>query len=376
MITDEACIHAAPAQRGSDPTSTRPAPDHVNDALPQLRQPKSLTGFWQLPFELQQRILAAACGPPTLHRWTLAGRPTDCTTTMLRLLVAAKVFHPLVTPLLYRHVRLTRPSALHAFLHTLLARPSLGDLVRSLHLGEDEEIAVDWWPLRPSGLTGSDQKVLRLYLGGCDEMPWRGCSTLDLDTEDFDEDPAKADALDHAFQTATSYLNVSLDGPRNGALPHDRNCAWCVGIIELAAAMELYYLELRRCEARAEQSAEQRAVGGKRRRSSRSYGQKTQPVYPRLRMGSGPMAPPGAQDFDRGFFDIQSPQILHRLASRGSPTDAFNHPLFFARSQASWATDGFDGAAFPPEDDQPPEGNEAGYAHALSSTSDYLTASK
>lgn len=79
----------------------------------------SLAGFWKLPNELQQRIVALACGPPTLHRHTVVARSTDCTTTMISLLRTARGFYAMTLPLLYAHVRLSRPSMLREFQSTL-----------------------------------------------------------------------------------------------------------------------------------------------------------------------------------------------------------------------------------------------------------------
>lgn len=65
-----------------------------------------LAAFWKLPFELQYTIILAACGPPVLHRWTVVGRTTDCTSTMLALQRTSRMFYVMVTPLLYKYVRL------------------------------------------------------------------------------------------------------------------------------------------------------------------------------------------------------------------------------------------------------------------------------
>lgn len=314
----------------------------------------ALNAFWKLPLELQQRILRVACGPPVLDRYTIVGRTTDCTTTMLSLVYAAKVFSPFITPLLYRHVRLTRPSALHAFLRTLSGNPPLGQLVRSLHLGDDKQLPADWWPVEGHhDLADSKFNRLTLQLGG-EGRPWRGCPTVELDTDDFHSDPAKANALDEAFQEATSYLNVSLVGPPRGSRhPYVRNDEWCVGIMELRAAMELYYLELLRCEERAGQS-----VKKSRGRSKRRKAEPPAISYPRLRMGTSSFAIPAESDLARNVFQIDRSQVLKRLASPASPTDSFSHPYLFARSDATWWTRGFRGG---PEDDvELPDTNEAG----------------
>lgn len=62
------------------------------------------------------------------------------------LTVVSRHFYSLFNPMLWRHVRLTRPSTLIQFHNALESRPSNGALVRSLHVGELEDLAEGWWP--------------------------------------------------------------------------------------------------------------------------------------------------------------------------------------------------------------------------------------
>lgn len=306
---------------------------------------QTLAGFWTLPTELQHRIFILACGPPALHRYTIVGRSDDCTTTMLSLLQTAKSLSPIIAPLLYRHVRLTRPSALRSFLRTVLSRPSLGELVQSHHLGADKEVSLDWCPARAYDSVDSDRNCLKLNLaapGGS----WRDCLTHILDVEDFDADTAKANALDEAFQVATQYVDVDLNGPRSeGSPPHMFQNEWYVRVFELQAIMELYYLEMLRCEERAKV--------------------KHTPPYPRLCIGSsGPLAPSAAADFNRPVFEISCSQALQRLLSPGSPVGSFVHPYLWASSESVWLEEGLDHTLHR-SDHALPEGLEARPVSAL-----------
>ena len=343
MTPDETRIHAASAEISEVSQPTKSSPSNVIDEPTQQRQLDYLASFLTLPFELQQNIVALACGPPTIDRWTLAGRSNSCTAMMVRLLYAAKVFYPLVTPLLYSHVRLTRPSTLHAFARTLCDKPSLGELLESLHIGEDEELPLDWWPVRKDGVLGSKRRFLRLDLGDGDGQPWRSGASLELDTPTFEANAAKAHALRQAFRAATKSLRVSLDSARYEGPPRrDYRNEWCINVFHLKAVMELYYLETLRVEQVAKDGIDE----GQKRVSKR---QKTQgveppPAYPRLRMVSAATQKPLAEEDGRGIYQIDHTQFLERLRAPGSPTDSFNHPCLFARSGDFWLADGPDRA--------------------------------
>lgn len=339
MTPEETRIHAASAEESSSSTPNKSSPSNVVDESPHQRQSSALASFLTLPFELQQRIVTLACGPPTIDRWTLAGRSTSCTTTMLRLLYAGKVFYPLVSPLLYRHVRLTRPSTLHAFARTLCDKPALGQLLESLHLGEDEELPLDWWPILAEGRYGSNPKTLRLDLASGEDQPWRDSASVELDIHGFDKDVVRADALRQAFKSAREYLNVSMEEPRYEGPPRrDYRSEWCINVFKLKASMELYYLELRRLEKPTKDGT---GVGQERV----SKRQKTQhadhaPSYPRLCISSAASAGTSSAEDGGDFFHIDHTQLLERLRIPGSPTDGFNHPYLFACSSMYWIADG------------------------------------
>lgn len=299
---------------------------------------KAPFGFWSLPYELQERILIEACASSPLHRRTIVGRSTDCTTTMLRLLQAAKVFQPLVFPLLYRNVRLTRPSALQAFLRTLSLNPSRGQLVQSLHVGPDQELPLDWWPIIPildSNTGRQERQLLCLNLGGRG-TPWCDAPVRRLDVTVLDADPSKAKALDEALTVAMRYFQVAMDdSPIRSLASEVRRDEWCVGMFGLQAVMELYYLELLHCDAKARQTA-----CGKVRKKSRSLANRRRPVYPRLEIALDPLAFPEEDGFDRAVCVISHSQIQQRLTSPGAPTDSFEHPYLFARSNSVWYAHG------------------------------------
>lgn len=305
-------------------------------------QPGALAGFWSLPFELQYAILTLACGPPTLHRYTSAGRSTDCTTTMLRLLHSGRPFSALVTPLLYRHARLVRPSALRAFSERLAAQPELGLLVEALHIGEDKPLPELTWPIRtvdgrcqmdessededcgaedwldgeePDRIMQEPKRILfRLNHG--EEGSWRGCWRHDHHIRRPGEAEGMEGALDKAFQAASRDLDVSLSyRKRDFSGRAIESNAWRVRIYELQAAVELYYLEARRRQSSAKvKRGEAKAVV----------------EYPSLRISDEP------QPVGSSIFTPSRRQLLERMESAGAPTDRFGHPFNVARMTLGW----------------------------------------
>lgn len=303
---------------------------------------QTLAGFWNLPPELLHRIISLACGPPAIHRNTIVGRSGECATTMLSLLKAAKGFSSFIIPLLYRHVRLTRPSALRSFLQALLSRPSIGEGVHSLHLGPEKELPLDWWPLRLAKYGDTEPQSITLLLGG-EGVPWRNCPRHELHLDPSGPEDVRAKALKDALAVATQHLGVTLSEPprqRYGTSqlrPDER----CVSILELQAIMELYYFRLLRCDESAKAAAKGEAGSSKRKRGSGSSDGETQPTYPRLSLEPSTLFTclPSEESGDKVFLVSES-QIEQRLASSGSPIDDFDHPYLFARSGAPWIAEG------------------------------------
>lgn len=291
------------------------APAAESDATP--HSPSAPTSFWHLPYELRHLIILTACSSPGLPRHTTVGRSADCTTTMLALLQTARVFYPVIVPLLYSHVRLTRPSALKSFQQTLAARPSLGRLVKALHIGPDEPLPGDWLPIHQK----RGHWLFTLNLGGLRKTSrcWVGSEEYEFDTDmrNSEEFDPKGRAVSQAFDAAACDLNVNLD-PRNEGYDYsDRFLGmdpWVIRVMEVRAALELYYIELQH--------------------SAKSHGH-TPAAYPSLKVTASSNTPAPANG--GVIVDVSRADILDRLASPGAPTDSFSHPLVFARSGLPWA---------------------------------------
>lgn len=287
---------------------------------------QQLTDFWKLPAELQHRILFAACELPVIERRTSVGLSTSCTETILSLMKASRSFYAVVTPLLYHHVRLPRPSNLRQFHQTLAARPLLGRMVKSIHIGTDEALPKDWWPSTNVYRNDKLEKLFMLRLASPSSRNaslWKDCMTWLHDRNVDHEDGSEGKALEEAIESALHDLDVHPDmrsySSASGVdLDHD---VWHERALELQAALELYYLEVqRRCHAK-QQAMEDSAEAA------------TASRYPHLRIGShtaAPSASPNTPTHD--VFLVSRAQLFERMASPGAPADRFDHVVLFIRS--------------------------------------------
>lgn len=100
--------------------------------------------FWHLPIEhlaTQRRPKAN----DTLDRRGLLRLDYG---TLRSLTLVSRQFNAAFKPVLFAHVKITRPSVLAEFRRSLVMNPENAMLVRSLHLGPLEELPSGYWPLR------------------------------------------------------------------------------------------------------------------------------------------------------------------------------------------------------------------------------------
>lgn len=302
----------------------------------ELRSLASLTSFWKLPYELRTRIIILACGPPVLPCNTPVGRSIDCTSTMLSLLRATRIFYPTVIPLLYAHVRLPRPSNLRSFQRTLGSRPLLGRLVRSLHVGEDQPLPEHWYPVRSSGCNVEHHSLFRLNLGSAEGTAfWIRCQVHEHQLDHFDRDDPKDAALHAALQTLSQDLNINFRRRRYNFFAQSLSSdEWYIRLFQLQSALEIYLLELQRRAKEARTKARRKKSKVDRHSSTR---------YPSLSVGIAPFLRARSTNSDRDGLKVSRSQLLERMTSPGAPTDSFNHPFLFARSGLAWQAVGPDG---------------------------------
>lgn len=103
--------------------------------------------FPSLPEELIKLIFEHACiAHPDPKEPSDSRTNTLDVKTTLRLMQVSRASHSLVVPVLYRSVTISRPSQLMALAATLLARPSLGLLVRNLWVGSLQSPSMSYLP--------------------------------------------------------------------------------------------------------------------------------------------------------------------------------------------------------------------------------------
>ena len=136
-------------------------------------------GFDALPMEVQMRIVELACHPATTSvashdpasseaaaLATITSSAVLDIPTALNLALVSREIYSEVVSILYTNICITRPSSLTRLQQTLAARPALGRIVRSLHLGPLSGSADSWEPMinnlmgtgrgpRTSGIAGS-----------------------------------------------------------------------------------------------------------------------------------------------------------------------------------------------------------------------------
>lgn len=185
-------------------------------ATPQQPDPPRLpTSFWHLPREIRQCILTLACHHDRLRHDHDPGLSTDCSRTINALSLTSRALYADMMPLLYENVRLTRPSDLRIFAATLNTRPSLGQLVRRIHIGPVDEVERDWWPLQRDTDLRYDLDQLRIsrvdQLFEKDDIPsWLPRSHA-FDLEVYEEQTCPHHrAASAAIEEASRLLDVDL----------------------------------------------------------------------------------------------------------------------------------------------------------------------
>lgn len=128
-----------------------------------------LATFADLPEELRLQVLDLACYRHATKE-ELESSTIDSSllfridfATIVRLALVSRYFHDTLLPVLWSHVKLTRPSHLAAFHRALTATPSRALLVKSLHLGPLEDLPEGWWPFRWQEAEDDDDEPYALF---------------------------------------------------------------------------------------------------------------------------------------------------------------------------------------------------------------------
>lgn len=289
--------------------------------------PRSPACFYSLPEELRSRVLDLAFHLP-LSWQSMAGarsRQVDIATT-LSLARTSRWLYQRVIFFLYRDIKITRPSALALLQQTVSAHPQLGRVIRSLHVGPEDDttegkrspITVqprsrdaqgNWRPAsyRMSSSLRSPSDVGLLPQWCTPGKEW----SFHHEAED-----AKALVISRALLAIVESLGLDLDRLHSWQPPMT-----IAQIYEGQAALDLYLMALGRLD--------NERSGSEASSSSRS----DEANYPHLIL-VGTAAQPtltSAMVQDKPYV-ITRQQVLQHLARPGCVFDTFDHPLLFARS--------------------------------------------
>lgn len=295
--------------------------------------PQPLACFASLPYELRAKVVSMAYSCDPYFPWLPPGFAQS-------LALVSRDVHSIITPILYKHVRLERPSKLRSFLSTLVARPALGRLVKSLHLGAACHLHHEWWPLNFFGAADDEVELEEITTSSYDKgkLPrWteldRGWSFVQPETDAGLKQRDKA--VLSAIKVAQRELNITLQSP-HVVLNREENgqLLWLIGVLEIQAVLDLYLYEMRRLED---------AAGLYMTPRNGSV-----PVEDEISLESPPLvlewtSPPAASSSKTSPsptgslgqpkpFVISRTRLLQHLYRPGGPADCFDHPLIFARS--------------------------------------------
>lgn len=283
--------------------------------------PHPATSFSSLPYELRANIIDLACHADNSAAFI------DKEMVSSLMLTCSDAYN-LTAPRLYRSVRITTPSSLSNFARTLKARPSLGLMIKSLHLGPDTQPRKDYWPLSRHGPVVHD--YIKTSLQDQDRLPlwYKAEQEIPLISPDLAADK-RSKAVLIAIKAAQAALGVDLIRPRCAPNGHQIGSSrWFMGVLEIQAALDLYLMEVRRIEDKvrdADQNCEDEdAVADLRARLADI-------VYPTLvvTLCTRLKAP---SDEEQRIFTLSRTALLEHMARPGASLDHFEHPLLYVRS--------------------------------------------
>lgn len=288
------------------------SPSIEDDTLssPDAQRSKLATaeGYHSLPTELQRIIIDLACSSSPCSEAPSSSsrqRLLQATATMRNLSLVCRQMHEQVTPLLWRSVTITRPSSLYALHQALVANPDRSKLILSLHIGPQDVLPANWWPLR------LDRRGVATSLEGA-QLPSQ-CNDNQFWDLDAPSSGCRQLAILKALGVAQRRHNISLRA-------EDFARTNMVGaIFEVQAALDLYLGAMKSFEEVKEDSKHLECHGFECDH------------YPALVMGTI-QTPSLANAPPTQALILHRTQLLRHLARPGSSTDRFDHPILFVRS--------------------------------------------
>lgn len=281
-----------------------------------------------LPPEIKWLLVEAACRDYSrTTRGTMPG--LDSKTVLSLSLVNREVYHHVRT-IQYRNIKITSMSALYALHQTLLARPELGKLIKSLHVGPRDTLPPGWWPLAKAygpkaRRHDASYTWIMSSLEAC-QLPswcqerhaWPVDSSLPTNCRDG--------AIQQALETMQRDLDVNLLSEGHTCYGPYIGTTWMTRVLKCQAALDLWLAAVKRLEDDVPSLAH---LGQPNSGFSPKCIFRHCTHFPRLVIVVGDL--PATSEGENVLMLTQA-QLLAHLARRGAVSDRFDHPLHFMRS--------------------------------------------
>lgn len=280
-----------------------------------------------MPAELQHLVLEHVYRspppwfqPPSTNNPQLE-RDTSSLATLSRV---CRHFYHQVASLLWTEICITRPSSLYALHQALLAHPERAKLISTLHIGPQDILPRDWWPLRRFSVLNTRGRGPIAHAHRCmatslekAQLPPH-CETRALWPVDDTYSGCRQAAVRNAIKVAEVSLGIDLVKQGFGVtMAHQIE-----SIFEVQAALDLYLCKLKRID-----EADRR----KGLSSHLQCGARQCKHYPPLFVTANTTRPLSFPAPNRAVL-LYRTQLIRHLARRGACTDRFDHPLILSRS--------------------------------------------
>lgn len=297
---------------------------HTNTTIVSL-----IMSFAVLPRELQTRILLYAL------------EPANASSQAAVLALVSRNCNAIITPLLYRHVRVTTPSMLRSIHAAVQAKPALAKLVQSIHIGPDSELLSQGWPLVLEEEEGGGSILALMPTLDKSLLPIWVQPGLAFDIHCPHDLGCKDFAIHRAIRRALEDLDVKAI--RRGWSESGRKIgirAWASRLWSVQAALDLYLVEMKKKEEAGNYDVQAWDKEGEPESSLTDLDEKCKEStcghYPALsikkhKTSSISNEPQPASEQGVQQLRLTEQQLWNHLARRGGPADHFNHLLHLTR---------------------------------------------
>lgn len=287
--------------------------------------------FLSLPAELQVRIITECIRARQVTPSFFVPRRDDPSVKQATgLALVSRRFNALVASILFRNIRLTRPSSLLEIQATLRKRPELAALIVKLHIGPDNELLGKGWPIETDGrvpirttLSEDDEETLPLW---CEPG-----TKFDINSS---KGTCQAMAVDKAIRRAM--YDIDVEPLQRGYSVRGKSIgvrAWAARLCLLQAAVDIYLIKMRYVEDVRHYTVSswyERDYEAQRRWTQLQCKTATCTHYPRLEVLHDSSTSPLPEHINH--FNVTQGQLWQHLLRRGGAADHFDHLVRLTRS--------------------------------------------